>query len=168
MARLTEEQWEAVRIAYEVEGLSFGELETKYGVHKSNISRRAKKDGWNQEKTQRLISATVENQKENFLIRNETQQLNATTQRAVQSEVFNRLAFEIQNNADMQDIRDKAMQMLAAVDRPSDLKAIMEIVKAQREAHLGKSPNTAIQINNAAPSEIRRIIIDPSHGNCNA
>ena len=64
MARLTDAQWEKVRVDHEVNGMSFSELERKYGVNNSNISRRAKKEGWNQTETQNLITATVENEKE--------------------------------------------------------------------------------------------------------
>mgnify|MGYP002753924069 CR=1 FL=1 len=174
MARLTDAQWEAMRAAHEAHGKSFSELSEVYGVHKSNISRRAKAEGWNQEKTQRLISATVENEKEKIALRNETQQLNPMLREEVQREVFDRLAFELQNNADMQRMRDaalslvdKAVAMADGADKMDDVKgaiAVVEgasrVVKAQRESVLGKTPDTAIQINNNAPARIERVIVD--------
>lgn len=36
MARLTDEQWACVRADYEAKGLSYTELESKYGINKSN------------------------------------------------------------------------------------------------------------------------------------
>ena len=121
MARLTDAQWEKVRVDHEVNGMSFSELERKYGVNNSNISRRAKKEGWNQAETQNLITATVENEKEKLALRRETQKLNAETQRAVQEAVFDRLAFELQSNADFQAARDKARALLAETDKMGDV-----------------------------------------------
>lgn len=146
--RLNAEQWAAIRAEHEADGATFGELADKYGVNKSNISRRAKKEGWNQAETQWLIDATVENEKQNLILRNETQHLNATTQQAVQRAVFDRLAFELQNNADMQAVRDKAIAMLPGTDKVSDVESVMRIIKMQREAHLGKSPDTQVNIQN--------------------
>lgn len=162
MARLTEAQWDAVRADYEVRRMSFGELADKYGVNKSNISRRAKADGWNQEQTQRLIDATVENEKEKIAIRNATQQVNATVRNAMQEVVFDRLAFELQNNADFQTVRDKAMAILQGTDKMGDVKQAADVIKMQREAMLGKTPDTMVQVNNM-PERIERVVIDAKH-----
>jgi hypothetical protein len=43
------------------------------------------------------------------------------------------------------------MEMLEDVDKVSDVKQVMDVLKIHREARLGKSPDTAIQINNSAP-----------------
>lgn len=46
MARLTVAQWAMCRHDYEVHGNSFSELGTKYDIDRSNISRKAKAEGW--------------------------------------------------------------------------------------------------------------------------
>ena len=97
MARLTDEQWSCMRADYEVHQLTFTQLESKYGVNKSNISRRAKKENWNQDETQQLISASVCNEKEKILLTQQTQQLPQQTQQAVAIEVYDKLRFEVQN-----------------------------------------------------------------------
>ena len=174
MARLTDVQWEAMRAAHEAHGKSFSELADEYGIHKSNISRRAKAEGWNQEKTQRLITATVENEKEKIALRNETQQLNATLREEVRREVSDRLALELQRNEDLQRLRGaamtlagKAVAMADAAEKIEEVKGAMavvegasRVVKTQSECVLGKTPDTAIQINNNAPARIERVIVD--------
>ena len=160
MARLTPEQWEKIRADYEARGLSFSELAEMYGVNKSNISRRAKAEGWNQAETQRLITATVENEKEKLALRNETQRLNATLRSAVQEEVFDRLAFELQSNADFQAVRDKAMGLLAETDKIGEVKQVADVLQMQRKAMLGEGPMIAMQLNNSEPQKIEVQVVD--------
>ena len=160
MARLTDAQWEKVRVDHEVNGMSFSELERKYGVNNSNISRRAKKEGWNQTETQNLITATVENEKEKLALRRETQKLNAETQRAVQEAVFDRLAFELQSNADFQAARDKARALLAETDKMGDVVQAANVFTMQRKAMLGEGPMIAMQLNNSEPQRIERVVVD--------
>ena len=148
MARLTDEQWACMRADYEVHQLTFTQLESKYGVNKSNISRRAKKENWNQDETQRLISASVCNEKEKILLTQQTQQLMQQTQQAFAMEVYDKLRFEVQNNEDMAAVRDRVMEMLPLIDSPQQAKQIMETLRIQRESILGKQPDTAVQINN--------------------
>ena len=160
MARLTDAQWEKVRVDHEVNGMSFSELERKYGVNNSNISRRAKKEGWNQAETQNLITATVENEKEKLALRNETQRLNATLRSAVQEEVFDRLAFELQSNADFQAARDKARALLAETDKMGDVVQAANVFTMQRKAMLGEGPMIAMQLNNSEPQKIEVQVVD--------
>jgi hypothetical protein len=160
MARLTDAQWEKVRVDHEVNGMSFSELERKYGVNNSNISRRAKKEGWNQTETQNLITATVENEKEKLALRNETQRLNATLRSAVQEEVFDRLAFELQSNADFQAARDKARALLAETDKMGDVVQAANVFTMQRKAMLGEGPMIAMQLNNNEPQKIEVQVVD--------
>ena len=160
MARLTDAQWEKVRVDHEVNGMSFSELERKYGVNNSNISRRAKKEGWNQTETQNLIAATVENEKEKLALRNETQRLNATLRSAVQEEVFDRLAFELQSNADFQAARDKARALLAETDKMGDVVQAANVFTMQRKAMLGEGPMIAMQLNNSEPQKIEVQVVD--------
>ena len=160
MARLPQEVWEKIRADYEARGLSFSELAEMYGVNKSNISRRAKAEGWNQAETQRLIAATVENEKEKLALRNETQRLNATLRSAVQEEVFDRLAFELQNNADFQAVRDKAMGLLAGTDKIGEVKQVADVLQMQRKAMLGEGPMIAMQLNNSEPQKIEVQVVD--------
>ena len=160
MARLTPEQWEKIRADYEARGLSYSELAEMYGVNKSNISRRAKAEGWNQAETQRLIAATVENEKEKLALRNETQRLNATLRSAVQEEVFDRLVFELQSNADFQAVRDKAMGLLAGTDKIGEVKQVADVLQMQRKAMLGEGPMIAMQLNNSEPQKIEVQVVD--------
>ena len=93
-------------------------------------------------------------------LRRETQKLNAETQRAVQEAVFDRLAFELQSNADFQAVRDKAMGLLAGTDKIGEVKQVADVLQMQRKAMLGDGPAVAVQVNNNAPQRIERVVVD--------
>lgn len=74
MARLTDDEWEELRIEHEVKGVLFSELALKSSVNRSSISRRAKRDGWNKDETQQTINAIIKNKKKIIELENQTQQ----------------------------------------------------------------------------------------------
>ena len=61
--------------------------------------------------------------------------------------------FERANSQRMETATLKAMDMLPNSERVSDVKSVMDVLKIHREAILGKSPDTAIQINNSPEPE---------------
>ena len=61
--------------------------------------------------------------------------------------------FERANSQRMEAATLKAMDMLPNSERVSDVKSVMDVLKIHREAILGKSPETAIQINNSPEPE---------------
>ena len=134
MARLSVEQWAMARADYEIRGLSVTEIARQYGCAKSAVSMRAKADGWQAGKTE--------------------QKLNATEGAVSDAVVRDDVAFRLQNDADMEAVRQHVMSLLATTEKATDAKAIMETLRIQREARLGKVPDTAIQINNNSASEI--------------
>ena len=93
-------------------------------------------------------------------LRRETQKLNAETQRAVQEAVFDRLAFELQSNADFQAVRDKAMGLLAGTDKIGEVKQVADVLQMQRKAMLGEGPMIAMQLNNSEPQKIEVQVVD--------
>lgn len=156
MARLTPEQWLAARADFEIAGLSVSEIARKYNVAKSSVSDKAKTQGWEPNKTERSVS-----EKSNAIIalakvnQEAEQKLNNVERAVFDRVVADDVAFRLQNDSDMEAVREHAMRLLPMVEKPADAKALMETLRIQREARLGKSPDTAIQINNNAP------VIDP-------
>lgn len=67
---------------------------------------------------------------------------------AVKEVALDRVRFECKNNARMELVAMKAMELLDSVDKPADVSPIMGVLKTHREAILGRQPDTAIQINN--------------------
>lgn len=164
MARLTTEQWQQAKADYEIHGLKAIDIADKYQVSRGRLSQVIKQEQWEQDKTkqtkQNKANAIIELAK----IETETkQQLNTFEQANLDLAVSDEIAFRTQNDADMQLVRDKAIQLLDSVDSAGGVKGIMDTLRIQREARLGKSPETAIQINNQAdtPTKIVREIIDP-------
>ena len=82
------------------------------------------------------------------------QKLNATERAVFDAVVRDDVAFRLQNDADMEAVRQHVMMLSATTEKATDAKAIMETLRIQREARLGKAPDTAIQINNNSAPEI--------------
>lgn len=58
--RLSAQTWERVRTDYEVKRMSFNELQQRYEVHRSNISRKAQKQGWNRAQVQHALDGRLQ------------------------------------------------------------------------------------------------------------
>ena len=156
MARLSAEQWMAARADFEIAGLSVSEIARKYNVAKSSVSDKAKAQGWEPNKTERSVSEKSNAIMALVKVNQETEQKLNNVERAVFDRVVaDDVAFRLQNDADMEAVREHAMSLLPLIEKPLDAKLLMETLRIQREARLGKSPDTAIQINNNAP------VIDP-------
>lgn len=154
MARLSAEQWVVARADYEIGGLGINEIARKYGCAKSSVSERAKADKWEPNKTEQAVAKKASAIIALAEIEQQTEQRLTPAERYVYDDVvLDEVAFRLQNDADMEAVRKHVMMLLAGVDRASDAKAIMDTLRIQREARLGKAPETAIQINNnAAPA----------------
>lgn len=155
MARLTQEQWIAARADYEIAGLGVSEIAKKYGCAKSSVSEKAKAQDWKPNKTEQAVK-----EKSNAIIKlaeieQQTEQgLNPAERAVFDAVVVDDVTFRLQNDADMEAVRKHVMMLLPTIDRASDGKALMEMLRIQREARLGKAPDTAIQINNNAMPEL--------------
>ena len=152
MARLSAEQWTMARADYEIRGMSVTEVAKKYGCAKSAVSMRAKSEGWQAGKTEQAVTDKVNAIMQLARVEQETEQkLNATERAVFDAVVRDDVAFRLQNDADMEAVRQHVMMLLATTEKATDAKAIMETLRIHREARLGKAPDTAIQINNNAP-----------------
>ena len=141
MARLSAEQWMIARADYEIRGLSVTEVAKKYGCAKSAVSMRAKSEGWQAGKTEQAVTDKVNAIIQLARVEQETElKLNATERAVFDTVVMDDVAFRAQNDA--------------------DVKAAAETLRIARESRLGKTPDTAIQINNNAPARIERVIVD--------
>ena len=152
MARLSAEQWMMARADFEIRGLSVSEIARQYGCAKSAVSMRAKADGWQAGKTEQAVADKSNAIMQLARVEQETEQkLNATERAVFDAVVRDDVAFRLQNDADMEAVREHAMSLLPLIEKPLDAKLLMETLRIQREARLGKAPDTAIQINNNAP-----------------
>lgn len=155
MARLSAEQWTMARADFEIAGMSVTEIAQKYGCAKSAVSMKAKAQGWELNKTEQAQDKKVKAVIALAEVGTETEQKLNNVERAVFDRVVaDDVAFRLQNDSDMEAVREHAMRLLPMVEKPADAKALMETLRIQREARLGKSPDTAIQINNNAPVEL--------------
>lgn len=167
MPKLTDELWLMAKADYEIGGLGVSDIARKYCVAKSTVSARAKKENWQANKTEQ-----AEQLKANAIIdlvnveRTTERTLSAVERQCFDQVVADNVAFRLQSDKNMQAVEQKVMQMLDDIERPSEAKAIMDVLKTHREARLGKMPDTQVNIqNNGVESltRIERIVVDGTH-----
>lgn len=152
--KFTNEQWTKVREYYEA-GLSLSEINAKIPVDKAAISRRAKQESWlknNSEKQQLILDAVrVKEAKSNL-----NQQALDVHNEIVEERTKHILFF---NNAAIRNVQE-AMQ--TPCENQNDFKSRAETINKGREVVLGKTPDTAIQINNKTDN--KKVVFEVIHG----
>ena len=148
LARLTNEQWSEVRAHYATGRYTNRDLAEMYGVSHVAIQKKSKAEEWTKadsESVARLVKAKAAYDEEVTKLPKVTNTDSGNFAMAI--DVL--AEFEAKSNNRMAKVEDKAMMLLDDVDNPAHVKAIMETLVKHREARLGKSPETAIQINNS-------------------
>lgn len=156
MARLTQAQWSEVRAHYATGRYANRDLAEMYGVSHVAIQKKAKAEEWSKadsESVARLVKAKAAYDEEVTKLPKVTNTDSGNFAMAI--DVL--AEFETQSNRRMAMAEDKAMDILDGVERASDVKAIMETLVKHREARLGKSPDTAIQINNNPTLDVTKL-----------
>lgn len=151
-----QEIWLAAQADYEIGGKSMSEIARLYGISKAAVSAKAKEQGWEPNKTERSVSEKSSAIIALAKVNQETEQKLNNVERAVFDRVVaDDVAFRLQNDADMEAVREHAMSLLPLIEKPLDAKLLMETLRIQREARLGKVPDTMVQVNNNnAPVEL--------------
>lgn len=116
-----------------------------FGVSDTAIRKKAEKDGWIKCGSSHLIGMKLNVINDVAEISSQSSHLSSQHISAIDAEV----SFKLSNDKDLQAIQDKVNLMVANIDNPSHALALMTATVKHREARLGKSPDTAIQINNA-------------------
>ena len=152
MARLSETQWALARAEYEVKNLSNREIADKFGVTEGAIRKRAALDFWVKGQSAHLVEKKLKVISDLEAI--STQSTNLSTQHL--QVIDDDVSFRLQNNKDLQSIQKVVNAMISAgLENPTHALALMSATVKHREARLGKSPETAIQINNGiSPRDI--------------
>ena len=149
MARLSVEQWLAARADFEIAGMSVSEIARRYNVAKSSVSDKVKAQGWKPNKTERSVCKKANAIIELAEVGTETEQkLNAVERAVFDRAVADEVAFRTLSDARMEAAALVAMRLLEGADKVSDVKLVMETLRIQREAMLGRVPDTMVQVNN--------------------
>lgn len=142
MGRLSAEKWEMARAEYEVRGISLGEIARRYAVDIAAVSRRAKKEGWIQGKSQGLVERKVAAVKEIMAVKRESQGLPLTYQHTIESVAKERLQADGALAAfDLALIR-KGMALLEEVADPSDF----ELLARSRKHLAPQTPKNEVKV----------------------
>ncbi|OYX76073.1 MAG: hypothetical protein B7Y82_14385 [Sphingomonadales bacterium 32-65-25] len=142
------EQWDVVRAFFE-SGLSLSEIVERTEVKikdRSTISKKAKSEGWMKGKIQPLISREVQNKQQLADIEVEKSTLNSTELKIAETLVDERTKhIQFFTHAAVTNVKQ-------AMDEPCEGQAgyrmRAETILKGKETVLGKTPDTAIQINN--------------------
>lgn len=145
MARLTNAQWAEVRAAYEVKNVSTRELAGDFGVSETAIRKKALAECWVKGGSSHLVDANLQIIKDISSVSSQSSQLSSQHLDVISDEV----SFRLQSDKDMQAIQKVVNSMAAKIENPVHALALMNATVKHREARLGKSPDTAIQINNS-------------------
>ena len=156
------EQWDVVRAFFE-SGLSLSEIVERTEVKikdRSTISKKAKTEGWLKGKIQPLISREIQNKQQLADIEVEKSTLNSTELKIAETLVDERTKhIQFFTHAAVTNVKQ-------AMDEPCEGQAgyrmRAETILKGRETVLGKTPETAIQINNNGEfRQIERTIVRP-------
>lgn len=94
MARVTPEQWEKARAAYEVRGVSLTDIARDVGVDRAAVSRRAKREGWEQGKNAALVERKTAAIREIASVDGESRDLPPVARMTLEEAVRERIAAE--------------------------------------------------------------------------
>jgi hypothetical protein len=135
MARLTPDQWREARADYEVRLLTFEQIGEKLGINKSNISRRAKQEGWDRNEKQEIVQKKVNALIELKSITQQTQQMPLETQLAIKevADVRLKIAEGDQCSAEIYALTRKRGLKIAQ-DQDGDLNELMRLMTVGNEA----------------------------------
>ena len=138
--KTTEKEWARAKEYFE-SGLSLSQITEKTKISKSSLSKKSNADGWSKETAKpALIQKAVD-----VLMAKET--LNETAisvhdelvdERVNHTKLFNSVAIQNMKEA-----------MSVPCENQNDFKARADTILKSKETVLGKTPDTAIQINNA-------------------
>lgn len=148
------EQWKIVR-AYFEEGFSLAEIVARHNVDikdRSSISRRAAKEGWIKGENATLTDTEVQIKQMTAIVVEKKSTMNATALDIHNSVVDERTKhIQFFNDAAVLNVKDS---LAAPCESQNDFRARAETIAKGREVVLGKTPDTAIQINSSGNTQI--------------
>jgi hypothetical protein len=152
MARMSEEDWKLARLDYETYQLSFGDIAKKYGVGKTTIADRAKKEGWQKGKNEQLAEIKA-------FVDNELEKLDAENRTAVRemANIKRKVLAGTEYGADiyyrlMKAAHSKTLDIEAGKAKLDDIMGVMRLLQMGTEAM--KTPLKVIEISEKQQPEI--------------
>ena len=161
-------EWQVVQAFFE-NGLSLSEIAARPEVKikdKSTISRRSKLEGWSKGKNQPLVEKVVQ-AKQILAYANDEKSTMNSTEAMVHDVLVEERTKHIQffTEAAVLNVRE-AVSKIGEGTTQAEHRMLAETILKGKEAVLGKTPDTAIQINNGnaeksnrpSPERVREII----------
>ena len=143
MAKATQADWEKAKALFEA-GKSLSRINLETGIDRATVSKRAKKDGWEKGIYQQLIVDSAR-------VKAEISTLDSTVLSVVEKEIEERTKhLQFFTNATLKNM-SSMMKKIGDNTVIVEHKIAQAALKDAKETVLGKTPDTAIQINNGPP-----------------
>lgn len=150
--KTTQKEWDKAREYFEA-GLPLSAIVEKTGISKSAISKKSNAEGWSKETQKKQLIADA------VRVASAKETLNETALEVHNEIVSDRTrAIMFFGDAAIKNVQEA---MLLRCDNQNDFKARADTIIKGKEAVLGKTPDTAIQINNT--KENTEIDITPAN-----
>ena len=144
MAKATQADWEKAKALFEA-GKSLSVINAETGIDRATVSKRAKKDGWEKGIYQQLIVDSAR-------VKAEISTLDSTVLSVVEKEIEERTKhLQFFTNATLKNM-SSMMKKIGDDTVIVEHKIAQAALKDAKETVLGKTPDTAIQINNGPPA----------------
>lgn len=153
MARLNEAQWDKVKADWATGKYSLMELASMHNVSNAAISKKAKAEDW-QRLDPVIVDAFINAKADTAIEVNRIAKVNKVNAVNLQSSLDTLADVKALIHEDMTEIRTMMMDVVRDKRNSGELSTIdckvaMETAAKEHEVKFGKSPDTAIQINNS-------------------
>lgn len=153
MARLSDYEWEKVKADWSTGKYSLMELSAKHNVSNAAISKKAKAENW-QRLDPVIVDSFISAKAETAIEVNRIAKVNKVNAVNLQNSLDALADVKAMIHEDMTEIRTLMMEVVRVKREKNELSTIdckvaMETAAKEHEVKFGKSPDTAIQINNS-------------------
>ncbi len=149
MARLTKEEWQKVRIEYEIKGMSHAELAEKYHLPRSTVAYQSSTKGWIKGKAENAVQKKAQIYRDLKAIEKETEHFTAWEKAALDIEARSRAKMQLFFEDSAIKNQKAANSMLMKQVEEGNICGIeshARITARNRETVLGKTPETQVNV----------------------
>lgn len=153
MARLTSEQWDEVKSIYLLGAATLDELGERFGVSRAAIQKKRDKENWVQFDKGFTAKAIEDRAQLKIEVAKVAKVADGATLQVIDREIDRLSSEKALMHEDMTEIRSMMLDVMREKRDAGKLSVIecktgMEAIAKESEVKFGKSPDTAIQINN--------------------
>lgn len=159
MARLTADQWERARAAYEVRGASLKEIAKRFGVSVAVLSRRGGAEGWTRGQWRALAERKADAVRELAEVERESETLSAPCREALEEAVRERTETECALARFDQALIQRGLELLEGVEEPAQWEIL---TRGRRNLHPDRErQGTTVNVSQQQAQQARQTVLTP-------